>query len=150
MMRKQLLMRGWVVLLFGLTAVLMVTLPGTSIAATEDTVALAAYGKALESTPDQADGADTSLVQVADKPSHGKMKDCPSVEVDEQGKPIGATEKDKGTRFFPCYRISNGQGGFKCSALTPDGTVGCNNCPTCVCRESGSGATQNCRCVQGP
>lgn len=71
-----------------------------------------------------------------------KPTDCPSVEVDEHGKPV---IDEKGGKHWPCGKVSNGQGGYKCAPLYL-GKPGCNSCPTCTCQNVGAGATQDCKC----
>src|SRR6185503_4745862 len=43
-----------------------------------------------------------------------KEKDCPSVEVDEHGKPV---IDEGGGKHWPCGKVANGQGGYMCSPL---------------------------------
>jgi hypothetical protein len=63
-------------------------------------------------------------------------KDCPPVDIVDTS----------GIMHWSCREVSNGAGGLKC-ALGYAGLTGCENCATCKCTNSGSGASQRCKCM---
>jgi hypothetical protein len=71
------------------------------------------------------------------KSNEGKgKKDCPPVDIVDSA----------GIMHWSCREVSNGAGGLKC-ALGYQGLHGCENCANCQCTNSGSGASQRCKCM---
>jgi hypothetical protein len=146
--------RGMYILFVFITTLLMVgcthsgsipseaSLPGVPIFAVPNAdIGLAQVVAANSSADNEYDsGAPITLVK-SGKKTH-KKTDCPSSEVDENGKPV---IDEMGVKHWPCGKVANGQGGYMCSPLYLNRS-GCNNCPTCKCTNVGSGANQNCIC----
>ena len=133
-------------LFFCLTAFLMLSLPLSSLAAAEDAIITAAQSMAAEPFTGKADDSVAAITLVKEEKEKHQKSDCPAIEVDEDGKPVHPNEK-KGVMVphWPCQKVANGLGGYKCNALT-NGKLGCNDCPTCKCTNVGTGASQNCLC----